>query len=95
MEYARDKLDDRRLVRVLVGELDVQFRRQVLPQRVLRAEQTRVPLHDVAADRLVVEHHAFRRVGAHALDVLHDAPTRRRRHLLRGGAGARGVAGFG
>ena len=70
MEHAGDKLDDRRLVGVLLGELEGDLEGAALPRGVLGAKDDAVPAEDVVLLGRGAD--ARGRVGHQALEVAHQ-----------------------
>ena len=88
VEDVRDEAHLRRLVRVLLRELEHEVEGTPLPRRVVRAEDDRRPEHDVVGQRRRVD--ARRRVAVHLLEVAHEAPARGGRHAARAASGPGG-----
>ena len=75
MEHFGNESNGRRFVGVLFRELERQLERAVLERRVMRAENDRVPDHDVVVGRGTG--HATGRILLQPFKVTHQPPSRR------------------
>eukprot|EP00302_Diacronema_sp_CCMP2436_P053959 CAMPEP_0180065450 /NCGR_PEP_ID=MMETSP0985-20121206/8752_1 /TAXON_ID=483367 /ORGANISM="non described non described, Strain CCMP 2436" /LENGTH=149 /DNA_ID=CAMNT_0021995881 /DNA_START=748 /DNA_END=1197 /DNA_ORIENTATION=+ len=87
VEELRHELDRRRLVRVVLRELELQAEGAVLPRRVVRAKDDGVPLHDVVILGRAAD--ALRWVVLQPLEVAHQPAPGGGRHRLSASPGGR------